>query len=581
MNAPFEPQISSLPIGNLLPSPTNPRKRFDPVKLEELAQSIRAIGVGQPLLVRTHLQHDGAGAFSHEGNYEIIAGERRYRAAKLAGLEHLPCFVRQMTDDQVLHMQIIENLQRDDLHPIEEAEGYGNLLRQKNPKGDQYSVDDIASEIGKSTSHVYGRLKLLDLCAPAREAFFDSKYGSETALMIARIPLESLQIEAMKEIVEEDMSFRAARDFIQKNYMLELKQAPWAMKDAELLPAAGPCSTCPKRTGNQPGLFDDVKNKDVCTDTACFSKKKAAWFEKKKEAAKAEGHIVMPQKEAKQKFEYGIYNHSLEIKGLVALDAGVPNEKACTWEKQLTKHKAFEPGDKGKPRVQKILIEDPHDPLKLIEAVNLKEAAEYLKGAGTPVKFHSWSDPFKEEKTKQKQNKQNVELKLKVKAENAYRERLSAIIRNHAQADLFADQPQLHPELFTLLAGEMFTESRCYARRNELIVEVLGPDAEVIETYEHKDAFLDKIKTLSPQQNLMIAIELLLAKESKAEDFQVQRDKAPDIMLALAKMHGIDAESVKAEVTAEMKATQAEKEKKAKPASKKPAARKATTAEQQ
>ena len=142
MNAPTPPaesMLHMLPIDKLEPSKTNPRKRFDKNKLKELAISIDTQGVLQPLLVRQ------VSLFKDTGRYEIISGERRYRAAKIAGLEVLPCFIRNLSNMQVLHAQVIENLQRDDLHPLEEAEGYERLI-----KDHARTADDIAAEIGKS-----------------------------------------------------------------------------------------------------------------------------------------------------------------------------------------------------------------------------------------------------------------------------------------------------------------------------------------------------------------------------------------------------------------------------------------------
>lgn len=304
MNTPTTPnqpenRLHTLPLAMLDASRTNPRKRFDEAKLKELSESIQVQGVLQPLLVREITWQskpaktpkltpswpfpvDDNAITEPSGRYEIIAGERRYRAAKLAGLTEVPCFVRNLTDLQVLHAQVIENLQRDDLHPLEEAEGYERLIELGS------KAEDLGTEIGKSRSYIYARLKLCALVPDARQAFYDGKLDASTALLIARIPVEKLQIQALKKVTTtigygnaflatgDAMSFRAARDLIQQEFMTDLDRAPFKIKDAALLPKAGSCTDCTKRTGNQPELFGDVSSKDVCTDTVCFAMKKTA-----------------------------------------------------------------------------------------------------------------------------------------------------------------------------------------------------------------------------------------------------------------------------------------------------------------
>lgn len=246
-----------------------------------LASSVKSIGIAQPLLVRAWspmtntLPHGKVFNDMHD-HYEIVAGERRYRAAKLAGLAEVPCFIRELTNHQVLHIQLIENLQRDDLHPIEEAEGYERLMQEQDKDGNPYTADTIATEIGKSRSYVFQRRKLLDLCHEAREACYAGQIDPSTALLIARIPVHKLQIEALAEVTrkmdndyssyvakgEKVLSYRKAREILQDRFMLDLADAPFNIKDAELAPKAGSCTDCTKRTGNQPELFDDVDGKN-------------------------------------------------------------------------------------------------------------------------------------------------------------------------------------------------------------------------------------------------------------------------------------------------------------------------------
>jgi len=145
---------TQLPLSVIAPSATQPRRHFDAVALAELADSIRLKGILQPILVRS----------VPEGRYEIIAGERRWRAAGMAGLQVIPAIVREMDDTDSFEAALIENVQRSDLNPLEEAEGYGRLAREFG-----HTQDSIANLIGKSRSHIANLLRLLDLPAGARE----------------------------------------------------------------------------------------------------------------------------------------------------------------------------------------------------------------------------------------------------------------------------------------------------------------------------------------------------------------------------------------------------------------------------
>jgi ParB/RepB/Spo0J family partition protein len=128
-----------------------------------------------------------------DGGFELVFGHRRLRAAKLAGVASAPVMVRQLDDKEVLEEQIIENAQRDDIHPLEEAEGYERLHEQHG-----YSVDEIAAKVGKSRAFVYARMKLRALCPAAMEAFYGGKLTAATALYVARIPGEKLRGKTKK-----------------------------------------------------------------------------------------------------------------------------------------------------------------------------------------------------------------------------------------------------------------------------------------------------------------------------------------------------------------------------------------------
>jgi len=286
--------IEYVPLTAIKPSPTNPRKKFDKAALEDLAGNLRVQGILNPLLLRPiPASEKGAAGVK----YQIVAGERRWRAARIADLAHAPAIVRSLSDVEVLEIQITENLQRQDLGPLEEADGYARLIQLHKDKGDAFAAEQIAEKIGKSRSYVFNCLKLNELGPEGRKALDEDKLNRSRALLIARIPAHALQKEAVKAITEDRyegaMSYRDARDHIQEHFMLALGDAPFDIKDEQLVPAAGSCVKCPKRTGNQPDLFGDVKSRDICTDPPCFTTKRQALAERRLAELKAKGKAVI------------------------------------------------------------------------------------------------------------------------------------------------------------------------------------------------------------------------------------------------------------------------------------------------
>lgn len=271
------PLVSLIPLDHICYSPTNPRRKIDEARLDEMASTIRAHGVLQPILVRLIATEDTA------PRYEVIAGERRHRASLRAGKTDIPAMVRELTDEQVLVIQVIENHQREDVHPLEEALGYQRLMAAPY----QFTAEQIAERIGTSRRYVFNRLKLLDLCEAARDALDGGSIDITIAHTIARVP-PRLQAKALETITGYSegagMNSRQAARFVQSNYMLRLDSAPFVItvndystikngKPGKLIAAA--CGACPKRTGANTDLFGDIKD-DLCTDPDCFAAKRDA-----------------------------------------------------------------------------------------------------------------------------------------------------------------------------------------------------------------------------------------------------------------------------------------------------------------
>lgn len=328
-----------IPLAQLRPSQTEAqqqrRKSFDKAALQQLADSLATAGLVQAILVRPRPANGDVA-----GHYEIVAGERRFIAAGLAGLERIPCNVRELTDEQVLELQLIENLHRTDLHPMHEAESYAELRDKYG-----HAVEEIAPQVGKSRAYVYGRIKLLALSKACRKAFYEGGISASIAEKLARIPVEKLQDEALEAVLgyphareawkrREPMTFREAAEHIAEKFMLDLRGAPFPTADPHLA-GAGPCGACPKRTGNAPDLFGDVKSGDVCTDTVCFTAKTNAYGQRQLAEAKREQRRTIIGKEAEKIVQYGIESSLQEGYHRLDDEIWLDNGKRVTAKKLL------------------------------------------------------------------------------------------------------------------------------------------------------------------------------------------------------------------------------------------------------
>ena len=208
------------PVAALMPGRFQPRRQFDEASLGELAESVRTKGMLQPILVRTHPEEVGM--------YEIIAGERRWRAAQRALLHEVPILVREFTDQEAAEVALVENLQRQDLSPLEEAEGYNRLLHEF-----KHTQEDLARALGKSRSHVTNMLRLLTLPDPVQELLEDGKLsaGHARALVAAADP-----IKAAQQVVERGLSVRQTESLVNEiGKAKPQKRAKADQRDADLV----------------------------------------------------------------------------------------------------------------------------------------------------------------------------------------------------------------------------------------------------------------------------------------------------------------------------------------------------------
>jgi ParB family chromosome partitioning protein len=208
-----EGELRQVPLEAILPSSFQPRRRFSEEDLRELAESIRERGVLQPLLVRE------VGA----GTYELVAGERRLRAARMAGLKEVPVLVKALSDEEALSVALIENLQREDLNPLEEAEGYRRLMEEFG-----FSQEEVARRVGKDRSTVANALRLLRLPEEIKEDLWEGRLSAGHARALLALEDRELMLAARGEILRRGLSVRETERLVRR-----LKEGPRPRKTRE------------------------------------------------------------------------------------------------------------------------------------------------------------------------------------------------------------------------------------------------------------------------------------------------------------------------------------------------------------
>lgn len=294
-----------LPLADLRPSPTNPRKTFPEAGLRALADSIAAVGVRQRLLVRPRAQEghpaprfdDATRQWVGIDHFEVVAGERRRRAALMAGLERVPVDVCDLSDEEVLVIQLVENDQREDVLPSEQSAAYRRLADAGR------TAEQISADTGKPVGFVRGLLRLGRLPAWALSAVDAGTLPRATAELVARVPGDGARkraaactlrgiahppsadvddaVAALDALIpdrnpEPPLSYRDAKDLIANHFQVQLKGTPFSRTALDLVPSAGSCEACPKRAGNDAEATAEGARADVCLDPECYRAKVAA-----------------------------------------------------------------------------------------------------------------------------------------------------------------------------------------------------------------------------------------------------------------------------------------------------------------
>ena len=315
------PQVQgTLPPSQVRPSPTNPRETFPEEGLRQLAASFAEHGVLQPILVRPmgeRARWTGTG-WEDLDHFEVVAGERRLRAARMAGLAGIPAVIRWLTDTEALTIQLIENDQREDVLPSEQAAAYARLVAVGK------TVEEVAEATGQTTSFVRSVLSLAKLPAWALEAVDAGDLPRRTAELAARIPGERSREECLAFVLCDDsppekaradlaawveknrcepcLPYREVEDLIRREFQVELKQAKFSRKALDLVEGAGSCEACPKRAGNHAEAKAAGTRADVCLDPHCFRAKTEAHNKQAVQLAKSLGAKVLSGKESDKLF---------------------------------------------------------------------------------------------------------------------------------------------------------------------------------------------------------------------------------------------------------------------------------------
>jgi ParB family chromosome partitioning protein len=265
-------QVQDLSIKRIIPDAMQPRKSFNEDALKQLSESIEEHGVLQPITVRKSGK-----------DYIIVMGERRYRASKLANKKTIPCIVREYKNNDVLEIQIIENLQRQDVEPTEEAEAIAYL-------SEKYTPTEISKRLGRTENFVRQRLKLAGLI----EGFkvFVRKGEMTISLGVGIALFEPEEQQMMLETMGEDFSAHQINQMI-KNQTYDLENAPFDVTNEKLVSKVGACTKCPFNAANQGNLFGDGKM--MCTKSACYETKKNKSFLNLIEISKKDNVLLIPE----------------------------------------------------------------------------------------------------------------------------------------------------------------------------------------------------------------------------------------------------------------------------------------------
>jgi ParB family chromosome partitioning protein len=503
-----------LPVAQLQASPTNPRRRFDARGLEELAASIRSHGVLEPLLVRP-LDVD---------RYEVVAGERRLRGSRMAELEFVPTRIRQLSDAEAIEIQAVENLQREEIHPLEEALVYRNMLAMD---ASRYTVASIAERVGKNPSYITQRLRLTALVEPVANAFLEDRIGVGHALEIAKLP-PAEQERAFAATFKQTwngsrelrllLPLRELTAWIEQNILLQLDSVPFDKADEALVPEAGGCTTCPKRTGYNTLLFGEAL-KDSCSDAGCFNQKIDAFVQRRVTAKPNLVQISTGWVDSKNGTVLGRGRY-------VALQLD---------QKPSTRKVPLSPYQRPCPNMKDAIV---------AEGTERGQTVKVCAELNCAVHFANRREPDPKEVAKQREARRKELLKKKLEA--TVRHRIFAEVLKKVGAPL--ECTDLVLVLQTLLDKLSPVQKETVARRHKL-----GEVPSRLSTPSKVHAELVRLLQRSDET----ALSKLLMEIILLDDVEHVSNQEPEYLRQAAKQHRVDVTKVRKAVEQELAAKQA------------------------
>jgi ParB/RepB/Spo0J family partition protein len=477
--------LQQIPLDKIKPSPLNYRKTVDGI--EELAADIKLHGLISPILVRP------SGPV-----FEIVCGERRYRAVKHLGAPTIAATVAVLNDPEVAERQLAENMQRADVDPIEEAEGMERLLTRTDKT---YTVETVATIVGKSLGFVYARLRLTTLVPDARKALRAGTLTFPEALAVARLST-AVQANALELIDDyrdqgEHLTKKTLKEIFEQHFFYQLGGARFPMGDDKLLSGVSSCKACPHRSGNQPHLFGDLSSKETCTKPECFNAKTQANWERQVAEAKGAGISIMPADRAKKLFSNG---GSLPYGDWLDLDAeNTTSSNRTSWRKLL-----------GKKLPPITLAQDGTGAARqLIRREDAFKILDELKPGSLPA-----STATSTVKALEATKVQAKEL-AKQKADAEAQRKKAILVRDTARRAVAAAVALIEKEGFSDKAWEIWLNACLRGSWHEVIAETCkrrGLDRKAAKSPE--DALRALIPMLKPRQKAALAMELCLTRGS-------------------------------------------------------------------
>lgn len=504
---------SVLDLALLVPSKTN-REVIEDEELLASAATVKLYGILQPLLVRPippeRLQDTFEDPATRRATHEIIAGERRFVMARIAGLRKVPVLIKNADGATAATMQLVENIHRQNLNPLQEASGIQHLIESYG-----LTREGVAEAIGKGRTHVFETLRLLNICPDAMAALKAGTLNRSVALLVAQRPTPELQVEYLQKVLKGGpdggpMSHRAAKHLADTQYMTDLTKAVFDIRDADLIFVAGACTTCAKRTGANPELWDKAGT-DVCTDTGCFAKKKEAHYERVTKEAQEKGRKVITGREAREIMP----TENSTPAGYLLLDK--PTHGSAEPVRQLL--------GQDVPAGKVVLIETPSG--AMVEAIPQRAAGAALEAKGKAEK------PVKADKRTAEE----------VQQEHSTRWRRRAVMQTIEALKDF-DEPATIPAV----VAYRYIRNEAREADEEAVAAIFNLPRNYLES--ELDEAVEKVMGM-PLKVQLQALMMLACAVDLQELFDRPVDEARQLT-ACAELVGVDLDTIKREIAQEM-----------------------------